>query len=121
MLEPREHLALVVERHEERFECAPWAPVGREQVIGMAALRAAPHHFESLAFRYVLRAAARFAYVAEEIREWHTECRRERRERFEAGRHVAVLEPAQHRRADARALGDFAEREAHRIAQPPRR
>src|SRR5687767_5441266 len=102
MFEARKDFAFVVERDEERLERAPRSAIRREQVIGVATLRAAPYHFKTFPLRYVLRAATGLAHVAEQVGQRRAECGGQRTEGFQARRDVAVLEAAQHRGADVR-------------------
>ena len=55
MLESRKHFAAIRQRDEKRFEDLTRAALRREQVVGVPAPRATPHHFESLTGGYALR------------------------------------------------------------------
>src|SRR6185295_3227548 len=107
MLETREHLALVVERDEKRLESTARSAIGGQQVIRVAAPGPTPDHLETLAARDMLRAAPRFADIAEEVAERHTQRRREGGQGFETGRHVPVFHAAQHSGADVRSFRDL--------------
>src|SRR5580698_3511706 len=96
MLEAGKDLAFVGERHEERLEHLARSPLGSEQVISVASLRAPADDLETLAVRDVLGIAFLVAHFLQKLRRTHPENLRESDYRFEARTHAAGLEPAQH-------------------------
>jgi len=81
-----------------------------EQVIGVAFLGAAPHHFESFIGLHQEGAAALLVILAEQFGHGHAQHVAQAAEVVEAGRDLRVLDLAQHALADtgdARHVGEL--------------
>ena len=117
VLKAGKDLAPVVQGHQKRLEYLARAPLRRQEVIGMAAPRAAAHRLEAFAGADQLGAAVVGTHALHQDGCGDSERLREGDDGLEARRHPAGLEPAQHGAADVGAARDVGEGEVLAFAQ----